>query len=62
MPPNVQIAESDSGITIVYGSQSAELAACTEYGMSFAVLDNVNETIVCTRQCLFTDRGFREVK
>ena len=62
MPPNVQIAEGDNGITMVYGGQSAELAACTEYGMSFAVLDNVNETIVCTRQCLFTERGLREVQ
>lgn len=61
MPDGVEININANGAIISYGGIEAELVATDSPGITVAVLDNVNKRIVCTRQCLFTERGFREL-
>ncbi len=56
----VQLTVGDS-IVLNVNEEDAAIIPCEELGISFAVIDNTNNKIICTRECIFTDKGFREI-
>ncbi len=61
-PKDITIdATSKDGVVVGIGSDIAQLENTKKTGISFAVVDNVTKKIVCTRQCLFDEKGFRDL-
>ena len=61
LPEDISYIATDSGLTVTYGSDVESIIATEEMGISFVVIDKINHKVVCNRQCLFTDRGFRDI-
>ena len=51
----------DDYVIIECNDEQISLSPCEDLGIAFAVIDNTNQKVICTRQCLFTDKGFREI-
>ncbi len=51
----------DGGMQIATGAESTTIYPMEDSGISFAVIDNVNQHIVCSRQSTFSENGFSKI-
>ena len=51
----------DGGLQIAVGEEMTVVYPLEEKGISFVVIDNENNKIVCERQSLFTENGFSKI-
>ncbi len=61
MQEDIKVSCSNKSVSVSVGDDVTYLTPADGPGMRFCVVDNYNNKIVCTRQCIYGEKGFRDI-